>query len=341
MIELIFTLLIIVGWPLAMFLASASTGKARRARLEAWQDTMKRMGLTASSVDSSTVSFPVEHDGLQVSLVLREGEPGEFDRLTVAMPPDGYVPTASKAFAALNPELSIYPWLLSGGHGLECGDQDFNQALVVNGDEVRCAAALDHATRLSLLRCLARRSFEVKNGQVSCMVQEALSEAEAKSVADTLLEVARLLRMSAASFPERLLSTARSDPVPRVRTRAIAALIVGFGERPETADALRIRDQGGIQERFLRHLEEEPRSQGVVFHALSKVGTLASVGRLLELKGDSDTDYFRNVCVDAIQKRLGTGEQGWLSLAAPDADQGALSTADEGSTLAIAESEER
>ncbi len=78
----------------------------------------------------------------------------------------------------------------------------------------------------------------------------------------------------------------------------------------------------------------------MVFHALAKICTLASVEGLLRLKGDSDTDYFRNVCVEAIQKRLGTGDQGWLSLAAPAADQGALNTADEGSTLAIAKSEE-
>jgi hypothetical protein len=82
-----------------------------------------------------------------------------------------------------------------------------------------------------------------------------------------------------------------------------------------------------------------------VFHALSKVGTLNSVERLRKLGGDSDADYFRNVCVDAIQKRLvpvrglDTGGQGWLSLAAPEPEQGALSTADEGSTLAIAKSE--
>jgi hypothetical protein len=95
-----------------------------------------------------------------------------------------------------------------------------------------------------------------------------------------------------------------------------------------------------VQELFLDHLEEEARRQGVVFHALAKICTLASVEGLLRLKGDSDTDYFRNVCVEAIQKRLGTGDQGWLSLAAPAADQGALNTADEGSTLAIAKSEE-
>lgn len=332
-------------WPqfailmLFMFLWAGFAAIHRRGRLRAWRTWTQRMGLTGTGKDAISYQFPAEHDGLQLSLQLKHGSDGDRTCLTVSKSSDDDAPAPGGVFTAVNPSVSIHPRLLSARRGHECGDAAFNKALVVRGDEVLCAALFDHATRLTLQRCLARHDFVVEGGEVSCTTRGILTEPEVKSVADTLLEVARQLRISAESIPARLLSTARSDPEPRVRTRAIAALLVGFGERTEVVDALKTVEQGSVQELLLDHLEEEPRKQRIVFHALSRTGTLASVGRLLELKGDSDTDYFRNVCVDAIQKRLGTGEQGWLSLAAPDADQGALSTADEGSTLAIAESE--
>lgn len=329
----------ILSVPLAFVLLLASREKGRRARLEAWPASLSGLRMAASSADYAMWRFPAEHDGLQVSLVLRRQDEGaDSTCLTVAMPDDGYVPAPAGAFTTISPTLSVRRRYFFG-RGLECGDEVFNKALIVTGDEVRCAAVMDQTTRLTLQGRLSRLDLVVEASAVSCTMSGILTEAEVRSIGDGLLEVARLLRMSAASFPERLLSTARSDPVPRVRTRAIAALIVGFGERPETADAIQTVGHGGVQELFLDHLEESARSQGVVFHALSKIGTLASVERLLKLKGDSDTDYFRNVCVEAIQKRLGAGEQGWLSIAAPGDHQGALSTADEGSTLAIAKSE--
>lgn len=333
-------------WPqfailmLFMFLWAGFAGVHRRSRLRAWRSWTQRMGLTGTGKGAISYQFPAEHDGLQVSLQLKHSSDGDRTCLTVSMSSDDDAPAPEGVIAAITPSLSIHPRLLSARRGLECGDAAFNKALVVRGDEVLCAALFDHATRLTLQRCLARHDFVVENGKVSCTTRGILREAEVKSVANTLLEVARELRVSPASIPARLLSTARSDPEPRVRTRAIAALLVGFGDRPETADAIKTAGQGSVQELLLGYLEEEPRKQRVVFHALSKIGTLASVEHLLKLNGDSDTHYFRNVCVDAIQKRLGTGDQGWLSLAAPAADQGALSTAHEGSTLAIAKLEQ-
>lgn len=310
----------------------------RQRRLKTWRAWTGRMGLKATGRSTVSYQFPPEVDGLQVSLQLQHIADGDRTCLTVSMASDDEA-LAPGPIATLDSSLSIHPRQRSARRGLECGDEAFSKDLVVRGDEVHCAALLDHATRVTLQRCQASHPFELEKGKISCTKRGILAEAEVKHAARSLLDVARRLRLSAASIPERLLGTARSDPEPRVRTRAIAAMIARYGLGPEVLDATGTTELSAVQQLLLDYLEADPHRQRVVFHALSKIATLDSIERLLRLKGDGEMSHWRDVCVDAIQKRLGTGDQGWLSLAAPSSDQGALSTADDGSTLAIAKSE--
>jgi hypothetical protein len=198
-------------WPqfailmLFMFLWAGFAGIHRRGRLRAWRTWTKGKGLIGTGKGAISYQFPAEPDGLKVSLQLKHGSDGDRTCLTVSMSSDDDAPAPGGVVAAIDPSVSIHPRLLSARRGLECGDAAFNKALVVRGDEVLCAALFDHATRLTLQRCLARHDFVVESGKVSCMTRGILTESEVKSVADTLLEVARQLRISAASIPARLL----------------------------------------------------------------------------------------------------------------------------------------
>jgi hypothetical protein len=96
---------------------------------------------------------------------------------------------------------------------------------------------------------------------------------------------------------------------------------------------------GLLQETLLHHLEERSDAQGIVLRALERVGNAAALERLLKLKCDGRLEPLRGAAIAAIQKHSGAGEQGWLTLAPGAPSDGALSTADDAGTLAIAEPE--
>ena len=320
------TLLLTIG--LALFSLTRGLASPMKARPgpERWREIVKQTGLKLVAGDWETGRYEAERGGLKVRAELSAKARGAVQTNIIVSP----LPDSTLEMTARN---------LFSGPSLESGDAEFDRAIIVRGDEIRCIATLDRGTRDIVARNLSQHWLQVGGGEISCAKAGVLTEAELRGIIDAMLELAQRLQLDPASIPGRLLKVAHDDEEPRVRTRALAALIVGFGDHPETVEGVEGLGHGFLQETLLQHLEERSDAQGIVLRALERVGNAAAVERLLKLKCDGRLEPLRGAAIAAIQARAGAGEQGWLSLSADHPSDGGLSTADEAGALAIAEPE--
>lgn len=180
--------------------------------------------------------------------------------------------------------------------------------------------------------------MKVVNGELVCTIGSLSSANKLIKQIELALDVARRMSLLTPEIPGRLLSLARDDPAPRVRTRALASLISSYPDAPETAQACAYVGQEQVEPMLLAHLQERSRGQAVVFAALGAMGSLSAVERLLQLDCDRHSVRSRVAAIATIQKRLGVGEGGELSVAHDAPESGGLSTAEfESGQLRIAE----
>lgn len=209
---------------------------------------------------------------------------------------------------------------------LVVGDPTFEGQVVIESYvEVVTFAALDRGTREVLSHAMGL-GMRVVNGELVC----AIGGPSAAKMAERLelaLDVARRLSVRGPEVRARLLSLATNDPAPRVRTRALASLIALYPDALETAQARAHVGLELVEPVLLAHLLESSRGQAVVFDALGAIASLSAVERLLQLDCDRSAERARAAAIAKIQKRLGLGEGGQLSLAQDAPESGSLSTA--------------
>lgn len=209
---------------------------------------------------------------------------------------------------------------------LVVGDPAFEQLVVIESYvEVVTFAALDRSTREVLSHAMGL-GMRVVNGELVCAIG-GLSSTKLAERLELALDVARRMSVPGPEVRARLLSLATDDPAPRVRTRALASLIALYPDAPETAQARAHVGLEQVEPMLLAHLLESSRGQAVVFDALGAIASLSAVERLLQLDCDRSAERARAAAIAKIQKRLGLGEGGQLSLAQDAAESGSLSTA--------------
>jgi len=324
--------LVAIVFAVAIALSYATSEKHQRQRA-AWLAAGRRIGLEpiGQGRDSQAMGGQV-HDQL-VRTELVGNDSGLRCTLTVGPVEPSLVIKAETVAVDLGKAVL--------GPDLECGDSVFDDAILVrSNDEHRAFAALDHSTRRTIEHAVLTQKISIRDGVASYSGPDILTEAGFAEVLSCARDLVRRLNIEPEAVPERLLRMLEKDPSKRVRTRALATLVADFRFCRQADQAIeRAGGRDRLETLFLEHLEERSAGQAVVLKALAKVGTLASVERLLKLKVDGRMEARRGAAIAAIQKHSGAGEQGWLTLAPGAPSDGALSTADDAGTLAIAEPE--
>ncbi|MCA9542246.1 MAG: hypothetical protein KC620_25290 [Myxococcales bacterium] len=135
---------------------------------------------------------------------------------------------------AMSPKLSIGAettgsrlgkWV--SGEDVQTGDPDFDAAVLLRGDEAECLARLTHQARGEVTALL--NGGDVRDGMVRW------ARAAKVPLPDIDNRVARLMWLARAlggpvDIDVRLLQTARADPLPGVRRRALAMYLARGGE---------------------------------------------------------------------------------------------------------------
>lgn len=207
------------------------------------------------------------------------------------------------------------------------GDPRFEQAVAIRSHlDLQTFAVLDGSTRAAIKRAVLY-GVEVVNGELNYRMRGLESVEELFQHLEMALDLAQRLTVSTTEIPGKLLSLARDDRAPRVRTRALASLIAWYPEARETAQAGESVGPEQVEPMLLEHLQEGSRGQDAVFAALGEIGTLPAIDRLLQLDCDRSAERARAAAIAKIQKRLGLGEGGQLSLAQDAPESGSLSTA--------------
>jgi len=295
----------------------------RKQRIAGWVDAGRSVGLLPQGSNRDLLEG--ELHGHPVSAHYTLGPAGN--------------PITFVSVAGLEPSLVLGRAILALPD-LECGDIAFDEAIVVRSkNAVPTLAALDHSTRAMLEHAILKLGVEVKDGQARYSEAGRLSPSRLTEVVEVMSTLAQRLDVDRQEVPKRLLTMVQSDGSLRVRMRALATLLVLFRERTETGQAVEAVGLELVEPMLLRHLEERSSGQDMAFRALGRIAGLSAVERLLKLKCDGRMELLRGAAIAAIQARAGAGEQGWLTLAPGAPSDGALSTADDAGTLAIAEPE--
>lgn len=315
---------LLVGVLIAIWYKNATKpAPSRKERIAAWREAGMSAGLAPQGPDSDLLLGQLHGHRVGANCVV-DGVGNELTMVTVA---------------GLEPSLLLTPPVF-GLRDLECGDIAFDEAIVVRSkNAVRTLAALDHATREMLEHAILKLGVRIKDGRAEFSEPGRLSPARLSEVIELMSELAQRLDVDPAAVPQRLVALVQSDTSLRVRMRALATLIALFPQRSETQQAVTVVGPELIEPMLLRHLEERSSGQEIVFRALGRFAKLSAVERLLKLKCDARLEPLRGAAIAAIQARAGAGEQGWLTLAPGAPSDGALSTADDMGTLAIADPE--
>lgn len=332
-----------MGWVLLLFGLGAlgltiwGTARADRTRIkrqgEAWALVAKNFGLKFTPQPPYMELVDEEHNGPRIKGACDGFEIDVYRTFTVR----GL--EASLGLASREPTglLDLLSVPLRDPE-LDAGDPAFDEHVVVRSYlEVPTFAALDRSTR-EVIKHAMSFGMKVVNGELVCGIGSLSSANELIERIELALDLARRMSLLTPEIPGRLLSLARDDPAPRVRTRALASLIASYPDAPETAQACAYVGLEQVEPMLLAHLQERSQGQAVVFTALGAIGSLSAVEPLLQLDCDRHCERTRGAAIAKIQKRLGVGEGGGLSLAHDAPESGGLSTAEfESGQLRIAE----
>lgn len=229
-----------------------------RARAAAWDDAARQLGLAPGSARADVLGgarLAGEVDGFRVEVEALRGEKNHR-RLRVTV--DG--------LGRISPRLGLRPeGLVSalahtlGRHDVETGDEDFDQAVLVEGNPQLLSALLDLDTRRRV-RWLVATGLRVEGGRLASNHGEDTDDPRVLAgKARELLELAARL-VEPASPVELLAANVRLDPVTGVRRVCFERLVERFPRHPATLDVARELLQHPDAELRLaaaRHLGEE------------------------------------------------------------------------------------
>ncbi|MGV8042000.1 MAG: HEAT repeat domain-containing protein [Thermoanaerobaculaceae bacterium] len=225
---------------IAVFALSALTSlhmRTVRARAAAWDGAARQLGLAPGSARADILGgarFAGELDGFRVEVEALRGEKSHR-RLRVVV--DG--------LGRISPRLGLRPeGLVSalahtlGRHDVETGDEDFDQAVLVEGNPQLLSALLDLDTRRRV-RWLVATGLRVEGGRLVSGHGEDTDDPRALAAkARELLELATRL-VEPASPVERLAANVRMDTVAGVRRLCFERLVERFPKHPETVEVAR------------------------------------------------------------------------------------------------------
>jgi len=251
-------------------------------------------------------------------------------------------------------------WKALAGSDEEIGDEDFDEQVLVHGDEAEITATLDEETR-DVIAEMIEQKIKLEKGQLYFEREGYFrTREELEGLIDLMSRAAQRLRISDRPREEKLLENVRSDSDPEVRARNLAMLALYHPESDQLVEAL-----GTV----LGHPSSEPASERTLLALLSTRGAPkldrqlaaaivlgfgfgfgelahgAAIPNLREWSSslDESYDYARRVAqmsVAAIQTRVGPVDGGALSL--PQGTAGALSEPEgQGGELSVVEEEER
>lgn len=229
-----------------------------RARAQAWDEAARLLGLPPGSARADVLGgarLSGDVDGFRVEVEALRGEKSHR-RLRVTV--DG--------LGRISPRLGLRPeGLVSalahtlGRHDVETGDEDFDQAVLVEGNPQLLSALLDLDTRRRV-RWLVATGLRVEGGRVTLGHGEDTDDPRVLAgKARELLDLATRL-VEPASPVERLAANVRSDTVAGVRRLCFERLVERFPRHPETVEVARELLQHPDSELRLaaaRHLGEE------------------------------------------------------------------------------------
>lgn len=207
-----------------------------RARNDDWKDAARRLGLTYSSglwlegrrlrgrIGTATVAVeqvePADDDGSGTATI----------RITVDV---AEIPTDLRLRKrALLPALV---GMRDEGE-LATGDEIFDQAIAVDGDEAVVRAVLDMQCRNRLRGLLVERNGRLEAGKLRCEVKRPSHIVPEVRV---MVAIAEALRVPRGTVASRLATTAITDTDAHVRRRCRATLRSRFPSHPETERAMR------------------------------------------------------------------------------------------------------
>lgn len=237
---------------------SALRWRTVRARAAAWDDAARQLGLAPGSAHADVLGgarFAGELDGFRIEVEALRGEKAHR-RLRVVV--DG--------LGRISPRLGLRPeGLVSalahtlGRHDVETGDEDFDQAVLVEGNPQLLSALLDLDTRRRV-RWLVATGLRVEGGRLVSGHGEDTDDPRALAAkAREVLELAARL-VEPASPVEPLAANVRLDPIVGVRRTCFERLVERFPRHPVTVDLARELLQHPDAELRLasaRHLGEE------------------------------------------------------------------------------------
>jgi hypothetical protein len=238
-------------------------------------------------------------------------------------------------------------WKALAGSDEEIGDEDFDEQVLVYGDEAEITATLDEETR-GVIAEMIENKIKLEKGQLYFEREGYFrTREELEGLIELMSRAAQRLRSSDRPREEKLLENVRSDSDPEVRARNLAMLALYHVDSDELTVALEAV-LGSVDEGALIAALSESQAldrQVAAAIALGRSGSADGVPHLREWAStvDKEYDYARRVgheAVAAIQARVGPVDEGGLSLT--EGTTGALSEAEgQGGELSVVEAEER
>jgi len=145
---------------------------------------------------------------------------GLYTRVTVTLPGQG--PKFRLACEGLTVKLGK---ALSGSDDIQTGDPDFDDKVLVQGDERSARAVLSHRAR-DAASTVIRRNGRVEEGQISCGVEGGVAKHAYKitSYVNDAMKLARFMGVEEPLAPA-LARNARKDPIGAVRRACFRMLL--------------------------------------------------------------------------------------------------------------------
>jgi hypothetical protein len=243
-------------------------------------------------------------------------------------------------------------WKVVAGSDEVLGDEDFDNQVLVRGDEAAVTALLDERTR-EVISVMVAAGIKLEKGQ---LYFEKKGYFQSSAEIDVLLirmnEAADRLGALRGPREDKLLTNVLEDSDPEVRARNLAML--GLHHRHSIGVEMALKavlgtDPAAVEEgRLLAVLSDGGASldrQAAVAMVLARSGSAGAVPLLREwaVGIDGQFDFLKRLAdkaVAAIQLRIGPVEGGGLSMA--QGSSGALSEVEgQGGELSLAEQEAR
>jgi len=170
------------------------------------------------------------------------------------------------------------------------GDDDFDRAVLCEGNLEDVLAVLDHTARRAVQAALYHQAIRVTNGVVSVPLSD-FTRPQVDDACSAALELAKHLEVPQDEIARRLARNSATDPLVSVRLMNLGALQAHFGDSDAAVAASR---------KALEDTDFQLRLQGALFLGEEGTATLCSMAKDHTLEPD--------LRVRAIEKLLPTSE---------------------------------